>query len=194
MISSAPTQPVQSSASTDLFKGFSSLSKGLTDKFKEAGIGSNFENLISGVKNFLPANKDLTLTKITESLMDPSNASTSALQKTEGYLYFDPRSANARGSMPQSSAQLRNQTGGNVSRGIEASFGQRRQGFSEAVVFTVGGGSMDEYGNLQDWAKRTTGQGAPSAISKKRIVYGSTELVNAEDFIRELSKLGKEST
>lgn len=194
MISSAPTQPAQTSASNDLFKGFSSLSKGLTDKFKEAGIGSNFENLISGVKNFLPANKDLTLTKITESLMDPSNASTSALQKTEGYLYFDPRSANARGSMPQSSAQIRNQAGGNVPRGIEASFGQRRQGFSEAVVFTVGGGSMDEYGNLQDWAKRTTGQAAPSTISKKRIVYGSTEMVNAEDFVRELSKLGKEST
>lgn len=29
-------------------------------------------------------------------------------------------------------------------RGIDASFGQRRAGFSEAIVFTVGGGSMDE--------------------------------------------------
>ncbi|GAB7351614.1 hypothetical protein MBLNU459_g2229t1 [Dothideomycetes sp. NU459] len=195
MISSAPTQPAQSSGGNDIFRGFSSLSKGLTDKFKEAGIGSNFENLISGVKNFLPVNKDLTLTKITESLMDPTNASTSALQKTEGYLYFDPRSANARGTMPPSAAQSRNQGNSSVARGIEASFGQRRQGFSEAIVFTVGGGSMDEYGNLQDWAKRTSGQGAASAVSKKRIVYGSTELVNAEDFVlEELTKLGKEST
>ncbi|KAI4748004.1 Sec1-like protein [Aureobasidium sp. EXF-12298] len=194
MISSAPTQPAQSSASNDLFRGFSSLSKGLTDKFKEAGIGSNFENLISGVKNFLPANKDLTLTKITESLMDPSNASTSALQKTEGYLYFDPRSANARGTMPPSAAQARNPAGSSVTRGIEASFGQRRQGYSEAIVFTVGGGSMDEYGNLQDWANRTSGQGAAGSVSKKRIVYGSTELVNAEDFVLgELTKLGNES-
>lgn len=187
MISSAPSPtPQQPSASNELFKGFSSLSKGLTDRFKEAGIGSNFENLISGVKNFLPADKDLTLTKITESLMDPVNASTSALQKTEGYLYFDPRSANARGTMPQSGIQ-----GKDVQRGIEASFGQRRQGFSEAIVFTVGGGSMDEYGNLQDWAKKgpTTG----TAAGKKRIVYGSTELVNAGDFMAELSKLGKES-
>ena len=193
MITSAPTQPVQSSASNDLFRGFSSLSRGLTDKFKEAGIGSNFENLISGVKNLIPANKDLTLTKITESLMDPANASTSALQKTEGYLYFDPRSANARGTMPQSNAQGRNQGSSNAPRGIEASFGQRRQGFSEAIVFTVGGGSMDEYGNLQDWAKRTGGQGAASATGRKRIVYGSTELVNAEDFVGELTRLGSES-
>ena len=193
MITSAPTQQPQTSSSNDLFRGFSSLSKGLTDKFKEAGIGSNLENLLSGVKNFLPANKDLTLTKITESLMDPSNASTSALQKTESYLYFDPRSANARGTMPQSSVQKGSQGAGNVPRGIEASFGQRRQGFSEAIVFTVGGGSMDEYGNLQDWAKRTGGQGAASVTGRKRIVYGSTELVNAQDFVEELARLGSEN-
>lgn len=193
MISSAPTQQTQqSSASNDLFRGFSSISSRLTDRFKEAGLGANFDNLISGVKNFLPANKDLTLTKITESLMDPQNASTSALQKTEGFLYFDPRSANARGTMPPSAKDAR--SGAQEKRGIDPSFGQRRQGFSEAIVFTVGGGSMDEYGNLQDWAKRTSsGTGAASAVSRKRVVYGSTELVNAESFLQELSRLGKES-
>ena len=192
MISSAPTQPPQSSASQDLLRGFSSISSRLTDRFKDAGLGANFDNLISGVKNFLPANKDLTLTKITESLMDPQNASTSALQKTEGFLYFDPRSANARGTMPPSAKDAR--SGTTQSRGIEASFGQRRQGFSEAIVFTVGGGSMDEYGNLQDWAKRTSGgAGAAGAVGRKRVVYGSTELVNAESFLQELGRLGKES-
>lgn len=201
MMSSAPTQPAQTSTSTDLFRGLNSISSRLTDRFKDAGLGSNFENLISGVKNFLPANKDFTLTKITESLMDPQNASSSAIAKTENYLYFDPRNANARGTMPQSS-QLRNQQSsvpgglGNVGRGIEASFGQRRQGFGEAIVFTVGGGSMDEYGNLQEWAKRTSGTaaGAPNAGVRRRIVYGSTEIVNAEEFVTgELSRLGKES-
>jgi hypothetical protein len=193
MISSAPTQqPQATSASNELFRGFSSISSRLTDRFKDAGLGANFDNLISGVKNFLPANKDLTLTKITESLMDPQNASTSALQKTEGFLYFDPRSANARGTMPPSAKDAR--SGTQQSRGIDPSFGQRRQGFSEAIVFTVGGGSMDEYGNLQDWAKRTTGAGgAAGAVGRKRVVYGSTELVNANSFLQELSKLGKES-
>lgn len=193
MISSAPTQPQQASASADLFKGFTSISSRLTDRFKEAGISANFDGLISGVKNFLPANKDLTLTKITESLMDPQNASTSALQKTEGFLYFDPRSANARGTMPPSAKDAR--TGTVQTRGIEASFGQRRQGFSEAIVFTVGGGSMDEYGNLQDWAKRTSAAaGAAGAVGRKRVIYGSTELVNAESFLAELARLGKESS
>lgn len=196
MISSAPTQPPpSSSSSTDLLRGFSSISSRLTDRFKDAGLGANFDSLISGVKNFLPANKDLTLTKITESLMDPSNASTSALQKTEGFLYFDPRSANARGTMPPLAKDARAGTA-QQSRGIEASFGQRRQGFSEAIVFTVGGGSMDEYGNLQDWAKRTSaagGAGAAGVVGRKRVIYGSTEIVNAESFLVELGRLGKES-
>lgn len=54
---------------------------------------------------------------------------------------------------------------------------------------------MDEYGNLQEWAKRTSGQTAAGSVGRKRIIYGSTELVNAEDFVLgELTRLGSEST
>ena len=202
MMTSAPTQPVQQSTGNELFRGFSSISNRLTDRFKDGALGANFENLISGVKNFLPVNKDLTITKITESIMDPTAASSSAIAKTENYLYFDPRSANARGTMPTPS-QARHQqpvmsgTLGGLAPGSTASFGQRRQGFSEAVVFSVGGGSMDEFSNLQDYAKRTGGSGTSGASvgpSRKRIVYGSTDLVNAEDFLtQELARLGRES-
>lgn len=201
-MTSAPSQTnQQQSASTDLFRGFSSIGNRLTDRLKESGVSANFENLISGVKNFLPANRDLTVTKITESIMDPASASSSAIAKTENYLYFDPRSANARGTMPPASAvRSQQQSGmpgglGSLGPGTGASFGQRRQGFSEAVVFTVGGGSMDEYGNLQEWAKRTGagGSGATQGVGKRRVVYGSTELVNAEDFLKlELETLGSE--
>lgn len=201
MMSTQPAQQAQqSSASTDIFRGFSAISSRLTDRFKDAGIGANFDNLISGVKGFLPANRDLTVTKITESIMDPQNASSGAIAKTEGYLYYDPRNANARGVIPNAS-QARQQGGmpgalNGVGRGIEASFGQKRQGFNEAIVFTVGGGSMDEYGNLQEWVKRTSNaNNAGQASLKKRVVYGSTELVNAEDFLtKELGRLGQEST
>ncbi|OJJ36457.1 hypothetical protein ASPWEDRAFT_107831 [Aspergillus wentii DTO 134E9] len=195
--------------SSDLFGGFSSLSNRLTDRITSGALGANFDSLISGVKNFLPANKDLTLTKITESIMDPASASSSAIAKTENYLYFDPRSANARGAMPPASASRNAQMPGNMSSnpGTSASFGQRRQAFNEAIVFTVGGGSMDEYGNLQDWVRQTNGQtgadnagagsraGAGSAGgAKRRVVYGSTDLMNANEFLTEsLTKLGKES-
>ena len=208
MMTSVSSAPPQQSAGNELLRGFSSLSNRLTDRFKDGALGSQFENLISGVKNFLPANKDLTLTKIVESLMDPASASSSAIAKTEDYLYFDPRSANARGTMP-APMQARHQASsagggmpgalGSVGPGMVASFGQRRQGFSEAIVFTVGGGSMDEYGNLQDWAKRTGegragGAGAGPAAQRRRVVFGSTVRMNAEGFlVGELARLGRES-
>uniref|UniRef100_A0A093XX78 Protein sly1 n=1 Tax=Talaromyces marneffei PM1 TaxID=1077442 RepID=A0A093XX78_TALMA len=215
MMTSSTGAPQQQSS--DLFKGFSSLSNRLTDRITSGALGANFDSLISGVKNFLPVNKDLTLTKITESIMDPQSASSSAIAKTENYLYFDPRSANARGAMPTSSAARGQQQAGAGSAstpGIAASFGQRRQAFNEAIVFTVGGGSMEEYGNLQDWVARTSGQpgttgagGGPGGAAaagtsittsagthRKRVVYGSTELMNASDFLIDaLGRLGKES-
>ena len=200
MLSTTPSQQSQPSTSSDFLRGFSAMSSRLTDRFKDAGLGANFENLVSNVKTLIPVKRELTLTMITESLMDPQNASTSATAKTENYLYFDPRNANARGTMPNAS-QTRTQQGGavpgslNGARGIEASFGQKRQGFNEAIVFTVGGGSMDEYGNLQEWVKQANGGNNPSHVGpRKRVVYGSTELVNAEDFLKnELARLGKES-
>jgi sec1 family domain-containing protein 1 len=64
---------------------------------------------------------------------------------------------------------------------------------------------MEEYGNLQEWVARTGGTqlggggGAAAAPSgagdraRRRVVYGSTELVNAADFVRdELERLGRE--
>jgi hypothetical protein len=181
-----------------MFQGLTSLSSRVTDRFKDAGLTTNFDTLVSGLTNLIPKNKDLTLTKIVESLMDPQNASSSAISKTENWFYFDPKSANARGTIPQAS-QARNQMGGgsSVGRGIEASFGMRRQGFAEAIVFTVGGGSMDEYGNLTEWAKRTgsvAGAAANAAAGKRRVVYGSTALLSATEFItKDLALLGKES-
>ncbi|KAJ5749301.1 uncharacterized protein N7511_010997, partial [Penicillium nucicola] len=201
MTTAAPEQQ-----SSDLFRGFSSLSNRLTDRITSGSLGANFDSLISGVKNFLPANKDLTVTKITESIMDPTAASSSAIAKTENYLYFDPRSANARGAMPPASASRNTQMPGGMGAGpgTGASFGQRRQAFSEAIVFTVGGGSMDEYGNLQDWVHRTSGQqggdGAPTQRAggapghRRRVVYGSTDLMNATEFLSDsLAPLGRDS-
>lgn len=192
------SQQAQSQPSTQapLFGGLASLSKNFTDKLSSTGLSNavNLESLVSGVKNFLPANRDLTVTKIVESIMDPPTASSSAIAKTENYLYFDPRSAHSRGTTggPGSAANSRN--GPQSTPNTTPSFGQRRQGYSEAIVFTVGGGSMDEYGNLQEWVKRTSGQGGTSggagSVKARRVIYGSTELVNGEDFLGELVKLG----
>ena len=209
MMTTAPTsqQPSSSATQQPLFGGLTSLSKNFTDRLSSTAFGNvNLDALVSGVKNFLPANRDLTLTKILESIMDPTAASSSAIAKTENYLYFDPRNAHARGTTGGPGVASARGGGammpgglGNAGPGTGASFGQRRQGFNEAIVFTVGGGSMDEYGNLQEWVKRTSvsgGGGVGGAGSggarNRRVVYGSTEMVNAREFLEELTKLGME--
>ena len=58
-------------------------------------------------------------------------------------------------------------------------------------MFPVGGGSMDEFGNLQAWSQRTSAAGAGQ---QRRVVYGSTNLYSARDFIvNELAPLGAET-
>lgn len=82
--------PPQQSASSDLFGRFSAVSSRLTERFKDSGVApnltANLEGIMGGIKGFLPANRDLTITKIVESIVDPSTASSSAIAKTEGYL------------------------------------------------------------------------------------------------------------
>ncbi|ERT00083.1 SNARE docking complex subunit [Sporothrix schenckii 1099-18] len=222
-VHSTPQQ--QTAASTDLFGRFSSISSRLTDRLKETGVPSNLsanlESIVGSIKNFLPANRDLTVTSIVGSIMDPGTSNSSAIMKTESYLYFDPRNSHARGTMPPPSMArggggshlgvdggdgsgslgggagsgmpgAGGGLGGSQNPGISASFGQRRQGFSDAIVFVVGGGSINEYGNLQEWVHRT---GGGNDRAKRRVVYGATELMNADEFCQgELDRLGRETT
>lgn len=52
---------------------------------------------------------------------------------------------------------------------------------------------MDEYGNLQEWAKRTGEQSQGGKGARRRVVYGSTEIVNALEFLgKEVHDLGVE--
>ena len=155
---------------------------------RDGGIGGvGLDNLISGVKNFLPAKKDFPITRLVEALMEPSAASSQALQDTDDYLLFDPKSGG------RSTTTLK-AGGGNVGS---------RQGFNEAVVFVVGGGSLVEYGNMNDWVARGGGGAQGSTmmngtvsnvgngnLNQKQITYGSTEILTPSEFVKALSELG----
>ncbi|KAK9476838.1 Sec1-like protein [Lipomyces japonicus] len=150
----------QQQATDNILRGFSSISNRLTGRLKDGGLSSGFEGLISGVKNFLPSRKDLTVTRLVESLVDPASSSSSfSTNPTDDYLYFDPRMA--RGALTRQPPR-------------------NRTSASEAIVFTVGGGNFLEYGNLQEFAKRTN----------RRVVYGSTQLLTPTQFLNELAELG----
>jgi hypothetical protein len=137
----------------------------LTDRLKEGGL----ENLISGVKNFLPTNKLLPVTRLTEALMDSSAASNQSLQETDDYIFLDPRAPrNTNAGLPGAPG------GSGVSKG-------RRMAFAEGMVFIVGGAGYVEYGNLEEWAGKTG----------KRVTYGGTEIVDPGGFVKVLEGLGQ---
>jgi hypothetical protein len=117
--------------SSDFFKGFSGLTSRITDRLKDGKLSEGFGSLISGVRNLLPASKDLPITKVVESVLEPPSTASAAV--TDDYLYFDPRATRGSLSRPP-----------------------KRNTYEEAVIFTVGGGNFSEYGNLQDWVARTT--------------------------------------
>lgn len=101
----------------------------LTSTLEKGGVGS----LLSGVKNFLPANKLLPVTRLTEALMDPASASTASLQETDDYIFLDPRARSGAGG------ELKG----------------KRMMFQEGIVFAVGGAGYAEYGNLGEWATKS---------------------------------------
>lgn len=186
----APVQPSASIPGGELFRGFSSITNRVrlcstasyapadegvqvTDRLREGGIGGvGLENLISGVKNFLPARKDFIITRLVEALMDPPSASTQALQDTDDYLLFDPRAG--RTARP-------------------AAGGRSRQTFGEGIVFVVGGGSYVEFTNLGEYAERNSGVNAGGGGGKK-ITYGSTEIIAPGEFLKSLGELARASS
>lgn len=147
--------------------------------------------------------------------MDPASASSQALQDTDDYLFFDPKTSRAR---PGAGAGAAGVAGGGAAgvagtgaAGTGGTGGGRNQ-FSEGIVFVVGGGGYVEYGNLMDWANRSGGgardgaggagggggggagggsggQGV-SGQGGRRVTYGSTEILNPERFLKSLEELG----
>ena len=61
----------------------------------------------------------------------------------------------------------------------------RRRRWPQAVVFVVGGGNYIEYQNLMDYCASKSGKGSP-----RRVIYGCTDLMNADQFLHQLSRLG----
>lgn len=60
----------------------------------------------------------------------------------------------------------------------------KRLAYAESLVFVVGGGNYVEYQNLQEWA-------ADPAKPKRKVVYGSTNIVLPLQFLSECEELGQ---
>ncbi|PRT53116.1 Protein sly1 [Wickerhamiella sorbophila] len=140
----------------DLLKRVGGMTSKLTEKLNQGSLSGSFGGIISGIKNFLPANKDLPLTKIVQSILD-STASSSVSSVTDDYLCFDPKESRGSRSRPP-----------------------KRGSHDEAIVFTVGGGNYYEYANVQNWAAKVGTKkityGSTSLVAPTKFVQECAEL------------------
>ncbi|KAG5675546.1 hypothetical protein PVAND_005442 [Polypedilum vanderplanki] len=87
-----------------------------------------------------------------------------AASEVEDFLYFDPKLLRGSDVCPKNRAP-----------------------FQDAIVFVIGGGNYIEYQNLVDFIKQKS-----SSNTAKRIIYGSSTLNNAKQFLKQLALLGLE--
>ncbi|KAI6211461.1 Suppressor of ypt1 [Aphelenchoides besseyi] len=122
--------------------------------------------VMEGVKNLVPKKHNLPVTKMVDQLIDTRQSVTNVLSgqthDPNDYHYFDPKLMHA----PNKDAL------------------QNRQGqlAQDVIVFVVGGGNYVEYQNVVDYAKLKGIQ---------RLTYGSTEMVNPQQFAEQLTRLGQ---
>lgn len=125
--------------------------------------------LLAGVKSLLPSTEDVPVTKIVRALMDNRPDPPQSIQR---YITLDPK-------------QSRDQRTAGT------------QPFHDAIVFMVGGGNYVEFQNLENFARQkassSSGSGS-SGAQDKRIVYGCTDLINAEEFVQQLGDLGRQNS
>jgi len=128
---------------------------------------SNF--VMAGVKNLVVKKHNLPVTKIVDDIMEQKQG-----KFNDEYKYLDPKI-------------LRGNEGGQVPR--------TKTPFSDGIVFVVGGGNYIEYQNLQDYVKTKNMGHTPStmnAASLRRVVYDCTQVTNSDQFLNQLTDLGKE--
>lgn len=130
---------------------------------------SNF--VMAGVKNLVVKKHNLPITKIVDDIMEQKQG-----KFNDEYKYLDPKI-------------LRGNESGQIPR--------TKTPFSDAIVFVVGGGNYIEYQNLQDYVKtKNVGytNSAMNTASLRRVVYGCTQLTNSDQFLNQLTMLGKDIT
>ncbi|KAI7690032.1 Sec1 family domain-containing protein 1 [Sarcoptes scabiei] len=127
--------------------------------------GSQF--VMEGVKNLVVKKQTLPITRVTDALMEGKSRS-----ETDEFRYFDPKLMSKSSNIYDPNE---NDAGG-----------QHKTTFQDAIVFVIGGGNYIEYQNLVEYCK------TKSKSSPKRIIYGTTELMNANRFLQQLRMLGNE--
>lgn len=125
-----------------------------------------FGGIAGGMKQLVAnSSNHLTVTKLTDLLMSNKESA-----ETEQFLYFDPKAV----------------------RGARRA-GANATPFRDCMVFMLGGGTYNEYVNLQEYVieKNKAAHASGNAHNSiNSVVYGCTELVSPDHFAYQLAMLG----
>lgn len=127
-------------------------------------LASLVQQGVNHIKMWIPSSRHLYLTRVVDALMEQRGGS-SLGGVEEQYEYYDPKVTNPH---------------------LQASMPRKNTPYTHAIVFVIGGGNYVEFQNLQDYAKEQ-----PRGVGEtpKQIIYGSTEILSARQFLAQLSEL-----
>ena len=122
----APSSSASASAAgkADAAEGWGLFGKLANSISKE--VVNQTAGVLAGVRNLLPTNTDLPVTRVVDSLLTKAES-----QEAERFLYFDPKQLKGKGGRARLTS-----------------------GYRDVVVFMLGGGCYAEYQNVQEYAKR----------------------------------------
>lgn len=148
-----------------------------------ANVAQNAKKLIVDQK------QSCSVTRILEYFMSEQargRVASEANDVLDGYLLFDPK------VMPSSDSMLRynsfSSTGNTSDTHMNAKQKMMRMLFSDAIVFTVGGGNYVEYDNCVEAIASVS-----TKASLKNVMYGTTEVVSPENFLEQLSMVSNQA-
>ncbi|CAG8555920.1 5795_t:CDS:2, partial [Acaulospora colombiana] len=127
------------------------------DALRSAGCDLSALNYVKKVREITRMTMMSTPVSQSSGFGQSSQLFQGGTSETDDYLYFDPKMARNSNVNKQS---------------------RNRISFQEGIVFMVGGGNYIEYQNLQEFAQRQP--------EKKKITYGSTQILNPHAFLQEL--------
>lgn len=150
-----------------------------------ANVAQNAKKLVVEEKRAFAVSRTLELFMNEQAR---SRHGASANDILDGYLLFDPKVVETSAAILQTVAPPIVSNDFGEEKPLTSKQKMQRMLFSDAIVFTIGGGNYVEYENCIEVVESLS-----SAVSPRNVLYGTTELLTSERFLEQLASVAKSS-
>lgn len=161
--------------------------KGIMANVMSRGYRS-FTNVAQSAKKLVvEERKSFPVARTVELFMSEqarSRQASTARTILDGYLLFDPKVMETPTTDTAVGSAAKVPIGSDGEEKPTSRQKMQRMVYSDAIVFTMGGGNYVEYGNCLE-----TVNSIPAANGRKNLLYGTTEMLTSEGFLRQIAKV-----